>query len=140
MRGYPRCADLCRPYYPCQASRHRGGVRFLVGAQLPKRLASGLVGAGHDAIHTLNLSRANRTPDDDICRVADEENRIVVTKDGDFMYSFFVQARTAQLLSINSPDLRCFGALIWSGYAVVNPTYKLRCWQKLPTVTMENDA
>jgi len=77
----------------------------LVDAQLPKRLAAWLVAAGHDAIHTLDLPRANRTPDDGICRVADEENRIVVTKDDDFVYSFLVQGRPARLLLISTGNI-----------------------------------
>jgi predicted nuclease of predicted toxin-antitoxin system len=80
-------------------------VRFLVDAQLPKRLAIWLAGAGHDAAHTLDLPRANRTPDDEICRVADAENRVVVTKDDDFVYSFLVQGRPARLLLVSTGNI-----------------------------------
>ncbi len=37
-------------------------MNFLVDAQLPRRLARILTGAGHDAVHTLDLPNANRTP------------------------------------------------------------------------------
>lgn len=40
-------------------------MRFLVDAQLPKRLAIWLAGAGHDAVHTLDLPHTNRTLDDE---------------------------------------------------------------------------
>lgn len=80
-------------------------MRFLVDAQLPRRLAVWLAGAGHDAIHTLDLPHANRTLDDAICGVADAENRIVVTKDDDFVYSFLVQGRPARLLLIGTGNI-----------------------------------
>ena len=38
-------------------------MRFLVDAQLPRRLASLLQQTGHEAMHTLDLSDGNRTPD-----------------------------------------------------------------------------
>jgi len=38
-------------------------MKFLVDAQLPRRLAYRLQDAGHDAVHTLDLPLANRTPD-----------------------------------------------------------------------------
>jgi len=41
-------------------------MRFLVDAQLPRRLSDWLNKQGHDAIHTLDLPRANRTSDDEL--------------------------------------------------------------------------
>jgi predicted nuclease of predicted toxin-antitoxin system len=38
-------------------------MKFIVDAQLPRRLALELAHAGHDAIHTLSLDRGNRTSD-----------------------------------------------------------------------------
>ena len=80
-------------------------MKFLVDAQLPRLLADWLAGAGHDAVHTLDLPRANRTPDDEICMVADAENRIVLTKDDDFVYSFLVQARPSRLLLVSTGNI-----------------------------------
>lgn len=36
-------------------------MRFLVDAQLPRRFCAWLVEAGHDAVHTLELPKGNRT-------------------------------------------------------------------------------
>lgn len=80
-------------------------MKFLIDAQLPKRLAIWLTDSGHDAIHTLELPRANRTADDEICRVADEEKRIVVTKDDDFVYSFFIKACPGRLLLVSTGNI-----------------------------------
>lgn len=38
-------------------------MKFLVDAQLPRRLAGRLREAGHEAIHTLDLPLGNRTTD-----------------------------------------------------------------------------
>ena len=36
-------------------------MKFLVDAQLPRRFVGWLAEAGHDALHTLDLSLGNRT-------------------------------------------------------------------------------
>ena len=60
-------------------------MKFLVDAQLPRRLAGWLAAAGCDAIHTLDLPDGNRTTDQQVIDVADREQRAVVTKDADFV-------------------------------------------------------
>jgi predicted nuclease of predicted toxin-antitoxin system len=67
-------------------------VKFLVDAQLPRRLASELAAAGHDVVHTLDLPKGNRTADAVINRRALTEGRVVVTKDRDFVTSFLRMA------------------------------------------------
>lgn len=39
-------------------------MRFLVDAQLPRRLSHRLREHGHDAVHTLDLPEGNRTSDE----------------------------------------------------------------------------
>nr|WP_269781701.1 DUF5615 family PIN-like protein [Nocardia bovistercoris] len=56
----------------------------MIDAQLPRRLAMFLTSAGHDAVHTSQLSLGNRTPDRQIAARADYDGRVVVTKDRDF--------------------------------------------------------
>jgi uncharacterized protein with PIN domain len=56
-------------------------MKFVVDAQLPRRLARELAASGHDAVHTLDFPAANRTQDKEIVALAIRENRIVVTKD-----------------------------------------------------------
>ena len=64
-------------------------MKFVVGAQLPRRLALRLQEAGHDAIHTLDLPGGNRTPDSEIAELSGRDTRVVVTKDADFVNAFF---------------------------------------------------
>ncbi len=58
-------------------------MRFLVDAQLPRRLARQLAVAGHDVLDTFDLPDGNRTSDLTIIERADHEDRVVVTKDAD---------------------------------------------------------
>lgn len=80
-------------------------MKTLVDAQLPRRLAHKMNEAGWDARHTLDLPDRNRTPDTEIARIADEERRIVVTKDADFVASHLVQGTPARLLLMSTGNL-----------------------------------
>jgi predicted nuclease of predicted toxin-antitoxin system len=68
-------------------------MNFLVDAHLPRRFVFYLRQVGHDAIHTLDLPNANRTSDADIIQMAIQEQRIVITKDADFVDSHLLQGR-----------------------------------------------
>ena len=62
-------------------------MKFLVDAQLPKRLASLLNGAGYDTLHTLDLPDKNFTKDSQINQISIKEKRVVISKDLDFIES-----------------------------------------------------
>ena len=80
-------------------------MKFLVDAQLPRRLCFWLRQQGHDAVHTLDLDLGNRTPDADIIHIADQDERIVVTKDADFVQSFLLRNTPERLLLIASGNV-----------------------------------
>lgn len=80
-------------------------MKFLVDAQLPRRLALALAASGHNAVHTLDLPAANRTPDKDIVALAIQENRIVVTKDNDFVVSFHLRGAPPKLLLVSTGNI-----------------------------------
>jgi len=80
-------------------------MKFLVDAQLPRRLCIWLRQQGHDAVHTLDLDSGNRTPDADIIHIADQDGRIVVTKDDDFVQSFLLRNTPHRLLLISSGNV-----------------------------------
>lgn len=75
-------------------------MRFLVDAQLPRRLCDWFRQEGYDAVHILDLELGNRTPDAEIMRIADRHGRIVVTKDDDFVQSFLLRNTPQRLLLI----------------------------------------
>ncbi len=80
-------------------------MKFLVDAQLPRRLARWLCDAGCDAVHTLDLPDANRAPDTAVIERADREGRAVVTKDADFVDSHILLGRPARLLLISTGNI-----------------------------------
>ena len=80
-------------------------MKFLVDAQLPKRFCGWLSEAGHDAVHTLDLPQGNRTTDNQILDVAERDQRIVVTKDDDFVQSFLITGRPARLLLVSTGNI-----------------------------------
>ena len=60
---------------------------------------------GCDAVHTLDLPAGNRTPDHEICVVADRDERIVVTKDRDFRNSHLLLGRPRLLLHVTTGNI-----------------------------------
>lgn len=80
-------------------------MNWLVDAQLPVRLARRLREWGEDAIHTMDLPDANRTTDVAILAVAARDNRIVVTKDADFVASFRLVGQPRRLLLVATGNI-----------------------------------
>ena len=80
-------------------------MKFLIDAQLPRRLARWLSAQGHDAVHTLDLPSGNRTQDTEIIQFARQDDRVIVTKDDDFVQSFWVNGRPQQLWLISAGNI-----------------------------------
>ncbi|MBM3130635.1 MAG: hypothetical protein FJ009_18650 [Chloroflexi bacterium] len=80
-------------------------MNFLVDAQLPRRLAHRLRASGHSAVHTLDLPRQNRTSDIEIGEISAREQRIVITKDADFVDAFLLGGKPYKLLLISTGNI-----------------------------------
>ena len=80
-------------------------MKFLVDAQLPIRIARFLQNAGYDTIHTKNLLRQNATSDTEINLLSLSEQRIVITKDKDFLDSFILTKKPYKLLLITTGNI-----------------------------------
>jgi predicted nuclease of predicted toxin-antitoxin system len=80
-------------------------VKFLVDAQLPPRLADALVAAGHDAVHTLDLPAGNRSTDRTVSEAADADDRVLVTKDGDFRDRHRLRRSPRRLLIVTTGNI-----------------------------------
>ncbi|MBD2769652.1 DUF5615 family PIN-like protein [Hymenobacter sp. BT664] len=81
-------------------------MRFLVDAQLPKRLADFLAfHTGCGCLHTLDLPAANRTQDGSISQLSMAEQRIVITKDADFVNSFLLHGQPYKLLLVSTGNI-----------------------------------
>jgi predicted nuclease of predicted toxin-antitoxin system len=81
-------------------------MKFLVDAQLRRRLARRLREMGHEAIHTLDLPLGNRTSDTLINDLSTRERYVVVTKDSDFVNSFILHRRPYKLLLVSTGNIR----------------------------------
>ena len=80
-------------------------MKFLVDAQLRVRVARLLREGGHDALHTSQLPDENRSPDADIARIADAEDRVVISKDRDFRDSHLLRRSPQRLLVVATGNI-----------------------------------
>ena len=80
-------------------------MKFLVDAQLPRRLLAQIQAAGFEAIHTLDLPEGNRTHDRVICALSIKDHYVVVTKDADFVESFLLHRVPWKLLLISTGNI-----------------------------------
>ncbi|WP_435008976.1 DUF5615 family PIN-like protein [Tundrisphaera lichenicola] len=80
-------------------------MRFLIDAQLPRRMVGWLIAGGADAVHTLDLPDGNRTTDTQIIEASNREQRVVITKDADFVNSHLLSGRPRKLLLISTGNI-----------------------------------
>jgi predicted nuclease of predicted toxin-antitoxin system len=80
-------------------------MKFVIDAQLPRRLVYRLRKAGYEAIHTLDLPQKNKTADGTINELSMQEEWIVVTKDTDFVNSFLLLHRPYKLLLVSTGNI-----------------------------------
>ncbi|MFO7656427.1 MAG: DUF5615 family PIN-like protein [Bacteroidales bacterium] len=80
-------------------------MRFLIDANLPFKLAKSLKDRGYDVIHTDDLSDKERTKDNELRKISIEQNRIVITKDSDFLDSHLINGIPSKLLLITTGNI-----------------------------------
>ncbi len=80
-------------------------MKFIVDAQLPRRLAAEINALGGDAVHTLDLPDGNQTTDAAIVELAAAEGRVVITKDSDFVDSLLLRGEPGKLLFVTTGNI-----------------------------------
>jgi predicted nuclease of predicted toxin-antitoxin system len=80
-------------------------MKFLVDANLPYKLAKELILKGYDVIHTDDLPDMERTSDQEIRKISVDDNRIIITKDTDFLDSHVIQQIPAKLLLVTTGNI-----------------------------------
>ena len=80
-------------------------MKFLIDAQLPRRLAVQLQQAGFEATHTLDLTDGNRTTDHRLIALSLTERAVVITKDSDFVQSFLLRREPWKLLLVSTGNI-----------------------------------
>ncbi len=81
-------------------------MKFLVDAQLPISLAKWLKQRGYDTLHTRDLPQQNATSDTKINEISLQQERIVITKDSDFVNSFMTIQKPYKLLLITTGNIK----------------------------------
>ncbi len=74
-------------------------------AQLPLKLADVLRTLGHSVIHTVDLPNGNMTTDASIIATADLQERIIISKDSDFLISYRLSGKPKKLLLISTGNI-----------------------------------
>ncbi|MBR8831892.1 MAG: hypothetical protein N5P05_002611 [Chroococcopsis gigantea SAG 12.99] len=81
-------------------------MKFLIDAQLPVRLARFLQDSGYDTVHTKDLPEQNSTSDNQINKISIEQERVVITKDSDFVDSFITSQKPYKLLLVSTGNIK----------------------------------
>lgn len=81
-------------------------MKFLIDAQLPKKLVSLFLDLKQEAIHILDLPKQNTTQDEEINELSCQYQYIVVTKDKDFLDSFILRKKPYKLLLITTGNIK----------------------------------
>ena len=80
-------------------------MRFIVDAQLPRKLVIFLNEKGFDCVHTLDLPRKNKTSDAEISAFSIQEKRIVISKDSDFYNRYLTKIEPYKLLLVSTGNI-----------------------------------
>ena len=80
-------------------------MKFIIDAQLPRRLSHWINDQGYDSIHTLDLPEENLTNDSIIIKISMEQERIVISKDSDFFEQCIVNNKPYKLLVITTGNI-----------------------------------
>lgn len=72
--------------------------RFIIDTQLPPRLARFLRDKSFVAYHTTNFPNGHLLNDEEIIKIAIRENRIIITKDSDFLDNFLLKGAPPKVL------------------------------------------
>ena len=80
-------------------------MKFLLDAQLPKKLCDFLKWKGYDALHTLDLPDKNRTKDAQINQISIEQKRVLISKDLDFIESLLISNKPYKLIYVATGNI-----------------------------------
>ncbi len=77
-------------------------MKFLIDAQLPFDLKKNTVRKGFDFIHTDDLPNKELSSDIEIIKFTSASNRVIITKDSDFVDSHFLKSSLQKLLIVTT--------------------------------------
>ena len=80
-------------------------MKFIIDANLPYKLSIYLKSKKYDVIHTDDLPNKEKSTDDEIRKVSLDQNRIIITKDTDFLDSHLLQNIPPKLLIVTTGNI-----------------------------------
>ncbi len=80
-------------------------MKYLIDAQLPKRLCLRLQSKSYDVKHSLDLPNKNKTKDCELNTVSLNEQRVVISKDSDFVDSLLISDKPYKLLHVATGNI-----------------------------------
>ena len=80
-------------------------MKFIIDAQLPRKLSSYIIELGYDSIHTLDLPNGNYTPDSEINKISIDQKRILISKDSDFYDSYVQKVEPYKLIYLTTGNI-----------------------------------
>jgi predicted nuclease of predicted toxin-antitoxin system len=81
-------------------------LRFIIDTQLPPSLVGFFRSKGIDATHTIHYPLGILTPDQEIINIATRENRIIVTKDSDFLNYYLLKGYPPSVLMLRVGNIK----------------------------------
>lgn len=76
-------------------------MKFLCDVHISFKLVKFLNDSGFESIHVNNILNGYYTKDKDICKFADSNDFIVISKDADFRDSFYLKKTPKKFVKIN---------------------------------------
>ncbi|MCF8246048.1 MAG: DUF5615 family PIN-like protein [Saprospiraceae bacterium] len=80
-------------------------MKFLIDEQLPISLVKWLAGQGFDVIHATALGKNMKISDKDVCRESITNQRVVISKDIDFLNSFLIKKEPWKLIYLTTGNI-----------------------------------
>ncbi|MDQ3393190.1 MAG: DUF5615 family PIN-like protein [Bacteroidota bacterium] len=81
-------------------------LRFFIDTQLPPVLATVLVENGYDAIHTSHFENGHLLNDNQIRKFAIDDDRIIITKDKDFLDHYLLKGAPPKVLLVDIGNIK----------------------------------
>ncbi len=81
-------------------------MKFIIDEQLPGSLARFFREKGHDVVHVNTLRSGLQMPDEAVSEISMSENRVVISKDSDFLNSFVLKRVPYKLLFLTTGNIK----------------------------------
>lgn len=81
-------------------------MKFFVDANLPLKLVKALIEMEYDVVHTENLPNKDFTKDAEIRSICKLENRVLITKDSDFLDSHLLRGTPSKLILVTTGNIK----------------------------------